>query len=285
MSDIAVVTDSTSDIGTELAKQLDITVIPLSIIYRGVVYKDGVDLTPSKFYPMLEEAGDGELPTSSQPSPQEFLDIYKPLIDSGKEILSFHISKGLSGTVDAAKMAASQLAPDRIHVVDTQSISFGIAGQAIEAARLAREGFSAQEILQKVSEIKDQSEVLFSLDTLYYLERGGRIGKVSSVVGSLLKIKPIVRVEDGIYVPLAKVRSMKQAISGMVEFLQGKFKKNRVSIAVGHGQGLEYAQSLLELALEKLNVKDRPSLFEVGPVIGVHTGPGTVGIYARPARS
>lgn len=285
MSDIAVVTDSTSDIGTELAKQLDITVIPLSIIYRGVVYKDGVDLTPSEFYPMLEEAGDGELPTSSQPSPQEFLDIYKPLIDSGKEILSFHISKGLSGTVDAAKMAASQLAPDRIHVVDTQSISFGIAGQAIEAARLAREGFSAQEILQKVSEIKDQSEVLFSLDTLYYLERGGRIGKVSSVVGSLLKIKPIVRVEDGIYVPLAKVRSMKQAISGMVEFLQGKFKKNRVSIAVGHGQGLEYAQSLLELALEKLNVKDRPSLFEVGPVIGVHTGPGTVGIYARPARS
>ncbi len=285
MSDIAVVTDSTSDIGTELAKQLDITVIPLSIIYRGVVYKDGVDLTPSEFYPMLEEAGDGELPTSSQPSPQEFLDIYKPLIDSGKEILSFHISKGLSGTVDAAKMAASQLAPDRIHVVDTQSISFGIAGQAIEAARLAREGFSAQEILQKVSEIKDQSEVLFSLDTLYYLERGGRIGKVSSVVGSLLKIKPIVRVEDGIYVPLAKVRSMKQAISGMVEFLQGKFKKNKVSIAVGHGQGLEYAQSLLELALEKLNVKDRPSLFEVGPVIGVHTGPGTVGIYARPARS
>ncbi|MFA6655481.1 MAG: DegV family protein, partial [Bacillota bacterium] len=232
-----------------------------------------------------EEAGDGELPTSSQPSPQEFLDIYKPLIDSGKEILSFHISKGLSGTVDAAKMAASQLAPDRIHVVDTQSISFGIAGQAIEAARLAKEGFSAQEILQKVSEIKDQSEVLFSLDTLYYLERGGRIGKVSSVVGSLLKIKPIVRVEDGIYVPLAKVRSMKQAISGMVEFLQGKFKKNKVSIAVGHGQGLEYAQSLLELALEKLNVKDRPSLFEVGPVIGVHTGPGTVGIYARPARS
>jgi len=285
LSDIAVVTDSTSDIGTELAKQLDITVIPLSIIYRGVVYKDGVDLTPSEFYPMLEEAGDGELPTSSQPSPQEFLDIYKPLIDSGKEILSFHISKGLSGTVDAAKVAASQLAPDRIHVVDTQSISFGIAGQAIEAARLAKEGFSAQEILQKVSEIKDQSEVLFSLDTLYYLERGGRIGKVSSVVGSLLKIKPIVRVEDGIYVPLAKVRSMKQAISGMVEFLQGKFKKNKVSIAVGHGQGLEYAQSLLELALEKLNVKDRPSLFEVGPVIGVHTGPGTVGIYARPARS
>jgi len=285
LSDIAVVTDSTSDIGTELAKQLDITVIPLSIIYRGVVYKDGVDLTPSEFYPMLEEAGDGELPTSSQPSPQEFLDIYKPLIDSGKEILSFHISKGLSGTVDAAKIAASQLAPDRIHVVDTQSISFGIAGQAIEAARLAKEGFSAQEILQKVSEIKDQSEVLFSLDTLYYLERGGRIGKVSSVVGSLLKIKPIVRVEDGIYVPLAKVRSMKQAISGMVEFLQGKFKKNKVSIAVGHGQGLEYAQSLLELALEKLNVKDRPSLFEVGPVIGVHTGPGTVGIYARPARS
>ncbi len=281
LANIAVVTDSTSDIGAELAKEFDITVIPLSVVHRGVVYKDGVDLTPSEFYPILEEAGE-ELPTSSQPSPQEFWDIYKPLLDSGKEILSFHISKGLSSTVDVARMVASELAPERIHVVDTQSISFGIAGQAIEAARLAMEGFTVKDILERVSRLKDQAEVLFSLDTLYYLQRGGRIGKVSSVVGTLLKIKPIVRVEEGIYVPLAKVRSMKQAIGGMVEFLEAKFRRRGVSIAVGHGQGFEYAQSLLKLALEKLNVKGAPSLFEVGPVIGVHTGPGTVGIYARP---
>ncbi len=282
MADIAVVTDSTSDIGTELARKFGITVIPLSIVYGGMVYKDGVDLTPSDFYPMLEQAGNEELPTSSQPSPQEFFDVYKPLVDSGKEVLSFHISKGLSSTVDVARMVASELAPERVHVVDTQSISFGIAGQAIEAARLAMAGFSAQEILERVSRLKDQAEVLFSLDTLYYLQRGGRIGKVSSVVGTLLKIKPIVRVEEGIYVPLAKVRSMKQAISGMVEFLESKFKRRAVSIAVGHGQGLEYAQSLRELARDKLNVKGNPYFFEVGPVIGVHTGPGTVGIYARP---
>ena len=154
MSDIAVVTDSTSDIGTELAKQLDITVIPLSIIYRGVVYKDGVDLTPSEFYPMLEEAGDGELPTSSQPSPQEFLDIYKPLIDSGKEILSFHISKGLSGTVDAAKVAASQLAPDRIHVVDTQSIGFGIAGQAKSLRAWLRKVSAPKKFFKRFQKLK-----------------------------------------------------------------------------------------------------------------------------------
>lgn len=280
MSNIAVVTDSTSDIPRTLAEQLGITVISLSVVHEGVVYRDGIDITPEQFYSMLEKAK--ELPTSSQPSPKQFIDVYKPLIESGKEILSFHISKGLSSTVDAARLAAEQLAPDRIHVVDTRSISFGIALQAIEAARLAAQEICASSILERLLRLKEQSEVLFSLDTLHYLHKGGRIGKVSSLLGNLLNIKPIVRVEDGIYVPVGKVRSVKHALAGMVDYLAQKFGRNKVLIGVGHGQGLSYAKCLLELAMSRLNIAEEPVLFEVGPVIGVHTGPGTVGIIARP---
>ncbi len=279
MSNIAVVVDSTSDIPKSLAERLAIKVIPLSVIHKGIVYKDGVDLTPGEFYPMLEKAT--VLPTSSQPSPKEFVDIFEPLLESGKHVLSFHLSKVLSSTVDSAKIAAEQLEPKCIHIVDTGSISYGVAVQAIEAARLAEKGKTASAILKSIARLRKRSEILFSLDTMHYLAKGGRIGKVSSLLGNLLNIKPIVHVDNGVYTPVGKVRSMRQALSGMLDFLEKKFGKSKVSIAVGHGQGLNYAKNLMKLAVSRLNVAEEPVLYEVGPVIGVHTGPGTVGITVR----
>jgi DegV family protein with EDD domain len=276
LSGIAVVTDSTSDIPKGLAKQYGISVVPLSVIHEGVVYRDGIDITPEQFYPMLEKAD--SLPTSSQPSPSQFMDVFKPLIESGKQVLSFHLSRALSSTVDSARLAAQQLAPDRIHVVDTCSISYGIAVQAIEAARLAMEGRAVPAILERIDRLKNRSDVLFSLNTLDYLHKGGRIGKVSSLVGNLLNIKPIVHVQDGVYVPIGKVRSMKQAVTGMVDFLANKFGADKVRVGVGHGQAIDFAKMILEQAVSRLNVVEEPVLFDVGPVIGVHTGPGTVGI-------
>ena len=275
MSGIAVVTDSTSDIPKGLAKQYGISVVPLSVIHEGVVYRDGIDITPEQFYPMLEKAD--SLPTSSQPSPSQFMDVFKPLIESGKQVLSFHLSRALSSTVDSARLAAQQLAPDRIHVVDTCSISYGIAVQAIEAARLAMEGRAVPAILERIDRLKNRSDVLFSLNALDYLHKGGRIGKVSSLVGNLLNIKPIVHVQDGVYVPIGKVRSMKQAVTGMVDFLANKFGADKVRVGVGHGQAIDFAKMILEQAVSRLNVVEEPVLFDVGPVIGVHTGPGTVG--------
>jgi DegV family protein with EDD domain len=276
LSGIAVVTDSTSDIPKGLAKQYGISVVPLSVIHEGVVYRDGIDITPEQFYPMLEKAD--SLPTSSQPSPSQFMDVFKPLIESGKQVLSFHLSRALSSTVDSARLAAQQLAPDRIHVVDTCSISYGIAVQAIEAARLAMEGRAVPAILERIDRLKNRSDVLFSLNALDYLHKGGRIGKVSSLVGNLLNIKPIVHVQDGVYVPIGKVRSMKQAVTGMVDFLANKFGADKVRVGVGHGQAIDFAKMILEQAVSRLNVVEEPVLFDVGPVIGVHTGPGTVGI-------
>lgn len=280
MSDIAIVTDSTSDIPRDLAERYGIRVVPLTVVHEGVVYRDGIDLTPEQFYPMLEKAK--QLPTTSQPSPSRFMDVFGPLLESGKQILSFHLSKVLSGTVNSAKLAARQLAPDRIHVVDTGSVSFGIAVQAIEAARLAMEGFGVSAILEQVARLKKYSEVLFSLNTLEYAYKGGRIGRFSSLLGSLLNVKPIAYIQDGEYVIVNKARSMKQVVAGMVDFVVDKFGQSKVRVAVGHTQALDYAKMLLEQAMSRLNVPDEPVLFEIGPVVGAYAGPGAVGISVHP---
>ncbi|HEY9745186.1 MAG TPA: DegV family protein [Oculatellaceae cyanobacterium] len=280
MSEIAIVTDSTSDIPRHLAERYGISVVPLTLVHEGVVYRDGIDIHPSQFYSMLAKAD--KLPTTSQPSPSQFIDVFKPLLESGKQILSFHLSRVLSGTVNSARLAAQQLAPDRIHVVDTGSVSWGLAVQVLEAARLAMQGLSVPAILERIAQLKKHSEVLFTLNTLDYAHKGGRIGKLSSLVGNLLNIKPIARIQDGEYVLIRKVRSIRQAIADMVDFLVDKFGENKVRVAVGHTCSLDYAKMLLEQAIAHLNVVDEPVLFEIGPVIGTYAGPGAVGISVHP---
>ncbi len=280
MSSTAIVTDSTSDLARHVADEIGVTVIPLYVTHGGKAYQDGIDITPESFYPMLKESS--ELPKTSQPSPEKFKEVYERLLGTHTSILSFHISGGLSSTVEAAKRAAESLAKDKIHVVDSKFISYGLTFQVQEALRLARDGLGAMDILSRVSRLRDKIELLFTLDTMEYLYKGGRIGRVQSLMGSILGIKPVVRVEDGIYVPAGKSRGLRQAIRGISEFLVSRYRRQKVSIAVGHGQGQEYADILCELAQETLNVAEEPKLFKVGPVIGVHTGPGTVGICVRP---
>ncbi len=196
--------------------------------------------------------------------------------------MSFHISGGLSSTVQAAKNAAQSLAADRIHVVDSKFLTYGLAFQVQEAVKLAKEGFGALDIVARVSQLRDRIELLFTLDTMEYLHKGGRIGKVQSLMGSILGIKPIIRVEDGIYVPAGKSRGLKQALNVICEYLANKYRKQKVLVAVGHGKGKEYADILYDMVEKTLNIVGKPSRFEVGPVIGVHTGPGTVGVGVRP---
>ncbi len=281
LTDIAIVTDSTSDMSHQSAADNGITIIPLYVTHNGTAYKDGIDITPNEFYSLLSSSE--ELPKSSQPTPEQFRELYERLLDSGKTILSFHLSSGLSSTAATARSVAESLSKDRIHVVDTGSISYGIAFQALEAARLAAQGFCAREILSRVERLKEKTELLFTLETLHYLYKGGRIGKVESLVGHLLKINPIVRVENGIYVPIGKTRSVKQALKTMADFLTKTFGHQKVLAAIGHGQALGSATMLREVIASTLDISEEPAFFEVGPVIGVHTGPGTTGIAVYPA--
>lgn len=271
---IAIVTDSTADIPPSVANELGITVIPLTVNFNTQQYLDGVEISSDEFYPMLTASTN--LPTTSQPSPAEFRSIYERLLEDHDSIISIHISSGLSGTITSA-LTARELVQGDIHVFDSRSISLGIALIATEAVDMVKQGLSATEIIARLEQVREGTEVMFTLDTLEYLRKGGRIGKVQAVMGALLSIKPIVRVVDGIYIPVGKVRRQEQALQEIVQQFQALAVNKTVKrIVVAHGA----AQKAAELLTDKIRQafgREPDLTVQVGPVIGVHTGPGTVG--------
>ncbi len=271
---IAIVTDSTADLPPDTARELGITVIPLTVNFGLQQYQDGVDITSEDFYPML--AASPTLPTSSQPSPAEFQAVYERLLQEHDSIISIHISSGLSGTINAA-LTTKEMVDGDIHVVDSKSVSLGIGIIVLEAREMVEQGLGAAEIVARLEPVLKNTEVFFTLDTLEYLHKGGRIGKVAAVMGSLLNIKPIVRVVDGVYIPVAKVRRQEQALQEMVEQFKALASGREIKrLVVAHGAA-EPAATRLASKLKETLGREPDLTMSVGPVIGVHTGPGTVG--------
>lgn len=274
MKRIAIVTDSTADIPKDSAEALGITVIPLTVNFGMKQYLDGIDIESEQFYRMLASAN--PLPTTSQPSPAEFQQLYERLLQDHDSVLSIHLSAGLSGTLSSAA-AAQEMVQGDVHLIDSRSISLGIGALVVEAVELVKQGLYAAEIAERLLAARDRIEVLFTLDTLEYLHKGGRIGRVQAMMGSLLNIKPIVRVVDGIYVTAGKARRQEQALKTMAELFTSLANGRQVKrIAVAHGAALGAAQTLAKLLEQTLGQKI-DLLTQVGPVIGVHTGPGTIG--------
>jgi DegV family protein with EDD domain len=274
MKKIALVTDSTADLSPQLLKDWNIYVMPLKIIFGNRQFIDG-ELTSEDFYRRLAEAE--TLPKTSQPAPEEFVSLYERILEKYDEIVSIHISAGLSGTLNAAHVAMERFR-DRIHLVNSRSISLGIGQLVLEAAQGIREGLGASAIVTRIGKMRENIETIFTLDTLEYLHKGGRIGRVEGFLGSLLNIKPVIRVnEEGVYVPVCKTRSREKALEAIVKTLEQAAQGRRVkALAVAHGQAQNAAQ-LLQAKLEDI-FQVKTSLYsQVGPVIGVHTGPGTVG--------
>lgn len=275
MKKIALVTDSTADLPEDLIKENDIHVLPLKVRFGSQEYLDGEEITSEEFYRRLE--AEKELPKTSQPTPEEFFSLYRTLLKEYQEIVSIHLSSGLSGTVNAAHIAKSQL-QERIHIIDSKTISLGAGMMVMEAAKSIREGLSASQIVEGLSHARKNIETLFTLNTLEYLQKGGRIGKVQGMMGMLLNIKPVVRVgDDGIYHTYSKARSYDRAVEGVVKAFQELAQgRKHIKLVVAHGAALQAGKNLKD-ALEKA-FQIKASVFtQVGPVIGVHTGPGTVG--------
>jgi len=272
---ICLVTDSTADLTPVQAQNLKVTIQPLYVVWGDKMYRDGIDITPDAFYTQLKASSTS--PTTSQPSPGEFMELYSGLFSAGYDtIVSLHISAGLSGTCQAARQAAEQLTGKDIRVVDSRSISVGAGLQVRAAAAAIGEGRSVEEVLAAIEVCRQNHELLFTLNTLEYLARGGRIGKAKSLLGSLLNIKPIIRVEDGAYVDAGKARSQKQALTQIVGLFQELSQGRRVKrVSVGVGAADEAGQVLVGELTKAFGVE--PALSHVGPVVGVHTGPGTVG--------
>lgn len=283
MSNIRIVTDSTADIPLSVREELGIEMVPLKIHFGDETYLDAVTLQSEQFYEKLSSSA--VLPTTSQPSPIEFLDTYKKVIeDPEAEVISIHLSSALSGTYQSAVLAKSMLEDQaKITIVDSKSASYGIGALVVAAARAAREGKNAEEILELIHSLRANFHIYFLVDTLEYLQKGGRIGKASALFGSLLNIKPILSIdEEGEVVAVDKVRGQKKAMARIVELLQKDFAGKAIHLQVAHSNALEAARGLRELLEQHFEVKS-VEYITLGPVIGTHAGPGTVAAFVHPA--
>lgn len=280
MPPIVILTDSASDIDASLRQSLGIIAVPLKVIFGSETFVDGVTLTSSQFFEKLQQSD--VMPSTSQPSPLDFAEAYKLIVEKhGKDvqIIAIIMSSSLSGTYQSALIAKSMMEDDiDITVIDSKKASFihGIA--AVEAARAVQAGQTKQQVLDLIERVLSEVEVFFIVDTLEYLQKGGRIGKASAVIGSLLNIKPILTLEPGGQVAaFDKVRGTKKALARVVDALKEYAQGQPVKVAVLHGAAPEEAASLLEQIKQQFDVVES-YLLEIGPVIGVHAGPGLLGV-------
>ncbi len=275
MNKTIVVTDSTADLSQDEVIQYNIEVVPLSISIDGQHFTDRVDITPKEFIMKMKKSS--ELPKSSQPPVGVFLEIYEKWIDKGYQVLSIHMASELSGTVRAAEQAA-QMASGKVTVIDSRYISKGLAFQVIEAAKLAQNGSSVNDIIKRLEKVEQATHLYLVVDTLENLVKGGRIGKGAALIGSLLNIKPIAKLENGQYTPVKKVRSHSQAVSFLVkQFIEDVKGKAVKGVALVHADGRSLANSI-KAKIDELQLFDPVSVEETTPVISTHTGAGAVAL-------
>ncbi len=275
MSKIRIVTDSTADLDEGEAERLGITVVPLNVHWDGDTYKDKVDLSVDEFYRKLrQEKG---TPRTSQPSSGEFERVYRGLLEEADQILSIHISSKLSGTINSARVAAQQVAPDRIAVVDSLFTTFALGFLVERSAHQVDQGASLAECVALAGDLIPRLRLVAAVDTLEFLRRGGRIGRAQAFAGSLLSIKLIFHLQEGEVVPLARVRTRAVAIERTAEAVRewGPVEE----LGVLHGDDPAPAEQLLDL-IQGFHPDLQVRRGRIGPVLGTHTGPGVFGACA-----
>ena len=272
---VAIVVDSTADLPPELAHALDIAVVPLIVRFGERTFRDGVDLTPSAF--LAELTASTASPSTSQPAVADFQTAFQTALDAGKDVVCLTIASQLSGTHNAARLAAEAVVPQggRVRVVDSGTVSGQLGLVAIEAARAALAGASPDEIVAAVRSALTRSQIYVVLETLEYLQKGGRIGRAQALLGAVLSVKPIVTVQEGTVVPLERVRTWRKALDRIAEL--GRAKAPLEALAIYHAGNPDDAKVLTD-RLADLVPPDRLLLGEIGPVVATYGGPGLVGI-------
>jgi DegV family protein with EDD domain len=271
---VRVVTDSTADLPPDIVEELGITVVPLLVLFGDEVYRDGVDLSVDEFFQRL--ATSGVHPTTSQPSVGTFAETYRRLAGETSEIVSVHISAGISGTLQSARQAADSLGGSpRVETVDSRSTSMGLGYQVAAAARAARAGASLEEVAAAARSVGRRHLLLALLETLEYLRRGGRIGRAQALLGSVLNLKPLLTLRDGEVHPVARVRTRARALDEM--FRRSMAHGDLEQVAIIDATTPDDAEMLARRARERL--PDVPiHVGRLGPVLGVHGGPGIIGM-------
>ncbi len=275
-SRIALVLDSTSDIPADIATERQISVAPLRIIWGKDALRDGIDITPAQFYTRL--SSDSELPTTSQPTPAEFKHLYQDIIEKtdADSILTLTISADLSGTY-ASAVQAQNMVDFPVSVVDMRSVSLGITLPALMVKDALDEGASLEEATALARDLASRTDLYFTLNTLEYLHKGGRIGGAQRLIGSAFNIKPLLTLVSGKVEPKESIRTRKRALNRLIDLLAERVDDSKpFSVGILHGQAADEAD-WLEAEIRQRWQPERLFKTQVGAVIGVHTGPGAVG--------
>jgi len=273
---VALITDSTAYVPRDWIDKYGIKVVPAVVIWDGEELRDWYDITAEDFFTRLENSS--TLPTTSQPTPAYFKNLYDELIAEGKDILGVHISTKLSGTFSSAEQAKAMLPDANIENIDTLSASMGEGWPLLMAVKAAQDGKSLAECRAVAEEACKHTGILLTVNTLEFLHRGGRIGGAKRLLGSALNLKPILQVVDGAIEPAENVRTRKKSLARLADMIIERIGDSRpIYMAAIHANALEDAEAVLEMIGEKLPLKAR-MVTSVAPTVGTHTGPGTVGI-------
>jgi DegV family protein with EDD domain len=277
---VAVVTDSTAYLPAGMVEEHGLTVVPLQVVVGGRSLAEGVEVSSDEVARALQE---WRPVTTSRPSPQTFAETYRSL--GVRQVVSVHLSADLSGTADAARVAARDVAADGVDVVvvDSRSLAMGLGFVAVAAARAAREGADAEAAARVARRLAPEVGIWLYVDTLDYLRRGGRIGAAAAVVGSALSVKPLLHVVDGRLEPLERVRTTSRALSRLEELAVREAGDRDVDVAVQHLAAAGRAQEMAERLRARLPRARTVHVGEVGAVVGAHVGPGMLGVVVVPA--
>lgn len=276
MEKIALITDSACDINKDLIDKFNINVLPFKIIFSDKEYSDGIDITPSTLYERLKS----EVPTTSLPGVDLFINTLEKLKSEGfTHAIIITISNKLSGTINAARIAAETVSGIKTHVFDTLTLTMGQGQIVLNTAKLIADNKNFDEIVNTLPIFRERMDVFFTIDTLEYLKKGGRIGRVAGTIAEALNLKPIITVgDDGVYRTVAKIRGIKQSISRLSSILKDQLKNNKCNVWILHGNAPDKAQLLYDSIKDLNNLSNCTISGMIGPALAVHTGPGLIGL-------
>ncbi|MGB3713018.1 MAG: DegV family protein [Candidatus Promineifilaceae bacterium] len=278
-----VVMDDAGDVPAELIEKYNIAVIPVNITFGTEEFLSGINMSHQEFYEKVKEVGDHNFPKTAQPTPYQFTEFYRNILDEGEdEILTVTVGGKLSGTYASAEASRQELeGQGTFHLFDSMGGSAAQGYMAIEAARMAAEGVGAEAILDRLKTMRDQMVVVFLIDSLDYAVRGGRVSSLQSTVASLLKIKPIMKLEDGLIVEAGKVRTYKKALEYIVEYVHERVGDRSIELAFIHANDPDGVIELQKRTMPKLNASETMTT-EMGLPVSINLGPGALGIVAIP---
>jgi DegV family protein with EDD domain len=276
MKEVAIITDSTAYLPHSILDKYPIQVIPLSLIWDGETYADGIDITPEQFYTRLSTSN--TLPSTSQPPAGAFKNMFEKLLGENKTVVAILISSGISGTFNSAIQAQSEIGSGDIEIIDSNTAGMATGLQVLAAAREAARGGNLQQVSALARKARQHTDVVFAVDTLEFLHKGGRIGGAKRFLGSMLNIKPILEMKDGRIDAADQVRTQKRALDRLIELIQERAAGELpLRMAVMHSNVPEQAQDLMD-NLQSIFQPEELYLAELSPVIGTHVGPGTLSI-------